>query len=116
MSERTDLMAGILAEHGIGLVNHATPMTLPPNRIEAAARAIRWATDIVDEDHARKIAVFVLSEALPEIANGTAWVAPMEATEGMIKAGDYLCEHDGEPVAQIYRFMRDAFLQEPKEP
>ena len=66
---------------------------MTPARIEAAARAMHLASDRGDvawEDEAvvcrtafRVQAEAALAAAYPEIANGTAWLAPMEDSEVM---------------------------------
>lgn len=99
-------------------------MTLTPNRIEAAARAID--PDAWHDVHpaqqrmmdlrkikARGRAAQAVAAFYPELANGTAWLAPMEATEGMIAGSHWVHSADGR---QCWAEMRDAFLQEPKEP
>ena len=63
-----------------------------PARIEAAARELvtDWAT--IDAptpqqlEYAHKRAGEILAAAYPELANGTAWLAPMEATDEMLEA------------------------------
>ena len=95
-------------------------MTLPPNRIEAAARALAendendWAelSAAVHKSY-RGHARAALTAAYPELANGTAWVAPMQANLDMWNAArDAMDEFTTDPMTA----MRDAFLQEPKEP
>jgi len=63
-----------------------------------------------------------LAAAYPELANGTAWIAPRSTTEDMLLAGrdalrlpsrDHVSAADH--VQKIYCAMRDAFLQEPKD-
>lgn len=92
---------------------------ISPDRIEAAARVLRSDLDEVDGPLVRQMALQVLEAAYPELANGTAWLAPMGATPDMIDAG-----RDVGPDApyglgetrQRWAAFRDAFLQEPKEP
>jgi len=70
-------------------------MPIEPHRIEAAARAIwkapgapkglpEWA-DVRPEtqDWYREVAANAIAVAFPELAAGTAWVAPWEVTEGI---------------------------------
>lgn len=114
-------------------------MTLPPNRIEAAARAIcqegvvvngvwRCQRDTMACRDCRDEAAAAITAAYPELANGTAWLAPMEATGGMQAAGrDYVGQwlpegRVAKPVTDQWQIaretwsaMRDAFLQEPKD-
>ena len=60
-------------------------MTLSPARIEAAARAVVETAVIAIGDwdvmNPEEVARAVLAAAIPELANGTAWIAPVEATE-----------------------------------
>ena len=68
---------------------------IEPARIEAAARAMHLVSDRGDvawEDEAvvwrmvfRVQAEAALAAAYPEIATGTAWLAPMEATDEMLE-------------------------------
>ena len=65
-----------------------------PARIEAAARAILAVADGYAWGRMTRAyrdvyvtrARFICDTAYPELANGTAWLAPMEATEEMLRA------------------------------
>lgn len=67
-------------------------MTSPSDRIEAAARAMAAFDDEEFDDmypsaqgSYRRLAKAALASAYPELTNGTAWIAPMQATEAMAK-------------------------------
>jgi hypothetical protein len=103
---------------------------MTPDRIEAAARAMaRVQFPEYDDDEfevfwsasegaytrqERKAARAAIAAAYPELAAGTHWLAPMEATEGMYLA--YLRSVPGSILwgafDAIYRAMRDAYLKE----
>lgn len=56
----------------------------------------------------RKLAEAALSAAAPGLLDGTAWIAPWEATEAMIVASRWYREDDGRVC---WRDMRDAHLK-----
>jgi len=79
-------------------------------RIEAAAKRLDEANDWADEWSTEEIVRFVLLGAFPELADGTAWLAPMEPTEAMCLALD--SAPDEWPVTrEEFRMMRDAHLR-----
>jgi hypothetical protein len=106
---------------------------MTPDRIEAAARAMARAEfPEYDDDEfevfwsasegaytrqERKAARAAIAAAYPELAAGTHWLAPMEATEGMIEAGGrVVAQFDrrfdmGDGTAEdAWAAMRDAYL------
>jgi hypothetical protein len=93
-------------------------MTIPPARIEAAARAMQELDWFVIEDAERfeEAARIVLTAAFPDLASGEAWVAPHEASDAMRLAfrwfsGDELNEYE---AWRVYRdeAMREAHLKD----
>lgn len=100
-------------------------MTLPPNRIEAAARAMadidenEWdELSAAAKTSYRGLAIRGIAGAYPELANGTAWLAPTTPTTAMEDA-HFQAHADAKTVLAevpaIWSAMRDAFLQEPKD-
>lgn len=93
-------------------------MTLD-ERVEAAARAMAWPhADLEDLSHAkaefyRIKARQVIKAALPELFDGTGWIAPWEASDDMVRA--CLPESLGEIIErgfeEDFAFMRDAHLK-----
>lgn len=115
-------------------------MPIEPHRIEAAARAIwkapgapkglpEWA-DVRPEtqDWYREVAANAIALAYPELAAGTAWVAPWGATEAMQAdmrdaIGEWLPRGEvAKPVTdqwqigrEVYERARDAHLSKGKD-
>jgi len=64
-------------------------MPIEPHRIEAAARALMSDWGSIDAPSSRELeyaidyAERILTAGFPELAAGTAWVAPWEVTEGI---------------------------------
>lgn len=83
-------------------------MTISPDRIEAAARAIIEIDWFVAEDQDRQAeaAKIILEAAFPELASGSHWLAPREATEEMVHA--MYCAYGADD--QPWHAMRDAYL------
>jgi len=69
-------------------------------------------------DHWRSRAEAVLKAVCPGLLDGTAWLAPWEATDGMMRAGTLLVPTwDDRVSAAKYAAMRDAHLsQSTQEP
>ena len=113
---------------------------MDPERIERAARArharmregweykFRPWEELGDEQRARLIAEEkeaaddLIPFLFPELASGTHWIAPMEATEGMAKHAEGLTDFAYSAVVATpedvirewqsgYRLMRDAYLK-----
>lgn len=91
-------------------------MTIPPDRVEAAARLLARRSEMPEAEwHSFADEVeAILRVALPELANGTAWVAPMEATEEMLKAV-WIVWDDDIRLSSAWATMRDAHLNKPKD-
>lgn len=85
-------------------------MAIDPHRIEAAYRVVDGYMLVVSKSDLEAI----LAAAFPELAAGTAWVAPMSPTEAMWKAGDGECNAD-EELEAVYSAMRDAHLSKGKD-
>ncbi len=87
---------------------------ISPNRIEAAARAL--GPTGLSPERERAWAEEILTASYPELANGTAWLAPRVPTDAMLSAGsDMIDDPSSHAVDAVYTAMRDAFLQEPKD-
>jgi len=112
-------------------------MPIEPHRIEAAARAMLAAHDWTEggaysggwetmpagwQEAYRVMAAAAIAAAHPELAAGTAWVAPWHATEEMEDESDVVVEvreHSGLSMKSaggwIYAAMRDAHLSKGKD-
>jgi len=103
-------------------------MPIEPHRIEAAARALMSDWGSIDAPSSRELeyaidyAERILTAGFPELAAGTAWVAPWEATKAMRAAlveASYEEIIEGTTIKRLrertFAAMRDAHLSKGKD-